>query len=277
MFYDSTFFCFIIPALILGFIVQLIVKGQFNKYSQVRTMRGMTGAQVAREILDSNGLQDVTVQETNGFLSDHYDPRTRTLNLSPAVARTPSVSAAGVAAHEAGHALVRKLIPGCDPVHKVSIVARGLGGGYVISLPPEDRYLENQSKFEAELSAILGGRAAEEVIFNEMTTGASDDLHKATKMARAMVTQYGMSKKLGPLTFGEKDEMVFLGKEIGEQRNYSEEIARQIDHEVRRIVGNAYDKAMRLLREHRAKLEEIAARLLKEETLDAQSFEAMFA
>ena len=182
-----------------------------------------------------------------------------------------------IAHHEAGHALVRKLIPACDPIHKVSIVARGLAGGYVISIPAEDRYLENQSKFEAELAAMLGGRAAEELIFNEVTTGASDDLNKATKLARAMVTQYGMSKKLGPLTFGEKDELVFLGKEIGEQRNYSDEIARQIDHEVRRIVGNAYNKALQLLQEHRAKLEEIAERLLKEETLDAQSFEGIFA
>jgi cell division protease FtsH len=122
----------------------------------------------------------------------------------------------------------------------------------------------------------LGGRAAEEVIFEEVTTGASDDLSKATKLARAMVTQYGMSKKLGPLMFGEKDELVFLGKEIGEQRNYSEEIARQIDREVRRIVENAYSKALKLLQEHRAKLEEIAERLLKEETLDAKTFEAIF-
>ncbi|MBN1992766.1 MAG: ATP-dependent zinc metalloprotease FtsH [Anaerolineae bacterium] len=182
-----------------------------------------------------------------------------------------------IAHHEAGHALVRKMTPGCDPVHKVSIIARGMAGGYVISLPVEDRYLENQSKFEAELAAILGGRAAEEVVFNEVTTGASDDLNKATKLARAMVTQYGMSKKLGPLTFGEKDELVFLGKEIGEQRNYSDEIARQIDHEVRRIVGNAYDKAKQTILENKAKLEEIAERLLKEETLDGQSFEAIFA
>lgn len=105
MYYDLTFFCLIIPMMILGFIVQMMVKNQFNKYAQVRTMRNMTGAQVAREILDSNGLQDVAVQETSGFLSDHYDPRSRTLNLSPDVARVPSVSAAGVAAHEAGHAL----------------------------------------------------------------------------------------------------------------------------------------------------------------------------
>ncbi|MCB9101504.1 MAG: ATP-dependent zinc metalloprotease FtsH [Anaerolineales bacterium] len=182
-----------------------------------------------------------------------------------------------IAHHEAGHALIRKLIPDCNPVHKVSIVARGVAGGYVISLPDEDRYLENQRRFEAELAAILGGRAAEEVIFEEVTTGASDDLNKATKLARAMVTQYGMSKKLGPLMFGEKDELVFLGKEIGEQRNYSEEIARQIDREVRRIVDSAHTRAVALIQENRAKLVEIAERLLKEETLDSKTFEAMFA
>jgi cell division protease FtsH len=182
-----------------------------------------------------------------------------------------------IAHHEAGHALIRKLIPECDPVHKVSIIARGVAEGYVISLPDEDRYLGNQKWFEAELAALLGGRAAEEVVFNEVTTGASSDLNKATKMARAMVTQYGMSKKLGPLMFGEKDELVFLGKEIGEQRNYSEEIARQIDREVRRIIESAYNKALRLLERNRAKLEEVAERLLKEETLDSKAFDAMFA
>ncbi|NJN95397.1 MAG: ATP-dependent metallopeptidase FtsH/Yme1/Tma family protein [Anaerolineales bacterium] len=182
-----------------------------------------------------------------------------------------------IAHHEAGHALVMKLIPECDPVHKVSIIARGMAGGYTLSLPVDDRYLKNQSKFEADLAALMGGRVAEEIIFDEVTTGASNDLDRATKMARAMVTQYGMSQKLGPLIFGEKDEMVFLGKEIGEQRNYSEEIARQIDHEVRRIVEAAYSRATQILQENKLKLEEIAQRLLKEETLDAQSFEAIFA
>jgi cell division protease FtsH len=182
-----------------------------------------------------------------------------------------------IAHHEAGHALVMQLIPECDPVHKVSIVARGMAGGYTLALPVDDRYVTNQTKFEADLAALMGGRAAEELIFQEVTTGASNDLERATKMAKAMVTQYGMSEKLGPLIFGEKDELVFLGKEIGEQRNYSEEIARQIDYEVRRIIENAYNTAVRLLRENRNKLEEIAERLLKEETLDAQSFEAMFA
>ncbi len=182
-----------------------------------------------------------------------------------------------IAFHEAGHALVMKLMPECDPVHKVSITARGMAGGYTLSLPSDDRYLTNQSKFEADLAALMGGRAAEEIVFEEATTGASNDLDRATKMARAMVTRYGMSEKLGPLMFGEKDEMVFLGKEIGEQRNYSEEIARQIDREVRRIIENAYNKATKIIQENRAKLEEIAERLLQEETLDRASFDALFA
>ncbi|MEW5958758.1 MAG: ATP-dependent zinc metalloprotease FtsH [Chloroflexota bacterium] len=182
-----------------------------------------------------------------------------------------------IAHHEAGHALVMKLIPECDPVHKVSIVARGMAGGYTLSLPVDDRYLKNQRKFEADLAALMGGRAAEEIVFKEATTGASNDLERATKMARAMVTQYGMSERLGPLIFGEKDELVFLGKEIGEQRNYSEEIARQIDHEVRRIIETAYNRATQLIQANRARLDQITERLLKEETLDAQSFEAIFA
>jgi cell division protease FtsH len=181
-----------------------------------------------------------------------------------------------IAYHEAGHALVMKLIPECDPVHKVSITARGMAGGYTLALPDDDRYLKNQRKFEADMAALMGGRAAEEIVFEEATTGASNDLDRATKMARAMVTRYGMSEKLGPLMFGEKDEMVFLGKEIGEQRNYSEEIARQIDREVRSIVEAAYHRANKLLQENRVKLEEIAERLLQEETLDRASFDAIF-
>lgn len=181
-----------------------------------------------------------------------------------------------IAYHEAGHALVMKLTPNCDPVHKVSIVARGMAGGYTLSLPDDEHYVKNQSKFEADLVALMGGRAAEEIIFAEVTTGASSDLDRATKIARAMVTQFGMSEKLGPLMLGEKEEMIFLGKEIGEHRNYSEEIARQIDHEVGRIVGEAYHKAIQLLADHKSKLEVIAKRLLEEETLDAKNFEAIF-
>ncbi len=182
-----------------------------------------------------------------------------------------------IAYHEAGHALVMKMLPECDPVHKVSIVARGMAGGYTMSLPDEDRYLQHRGKFKADLAAFLGGRTAEEMIFNDVTTGASNDLERVTKLARAMVTQYGMSDKLGPVTFGEKDELVFLGREIGEQRNYSEEIARQIDQEVRALVEEAHQTARRILTTHRDKLVEIAERLISEETIDAATFNAIFA
>jgi cell division protease FtsH len=182
-----------------------------------------------------------------------------------------------IAHHEAGHAVVMKMLPECDPVHKVSIVARGMAGGYTMQIPEEDRYLKHRNKFKADLASLLGGRAAEEIIFNEVTTGASNDLDRATKLARAMVTQYGMSEKLGPLTFGEKEELIFLGRELGEQRNYSEEIARQIDREVRRLVEEAYQVARQILVDNRDKLTELADRLVREETIDAASFNAMFA
>ena len=182
-----------------------------------------------------------------------------------------------IAYHEAGHALVMKMLPECDPVHKVSIVARGMAGGYTWALPEEDRRLRHRNKFKADMSALLGGRAAEEVIFLDVTTGATGDLERATKMARAMVTQYGMSEKLGPITFGEKDELIFLGRTIGEQRNYSEEIARQIDREVRRIVEDAYHTAKNVLIANRDKLVALAVHLMREETIDAAAFNAMFA
>jgi len=182
-----------------------------------------------------------------------------------------------IAHHEAGHAVVMKMLPECDPVHKVSIVARGMAGGYTMTIPEEDRYLKHRNKFKADLASLLGGRVAEEIIFNEVTTGASNDLERATKLARAMVTQYGMSEKLGPLTFGEKEELIFLGREISEQRNYSEEVARQIDREVRRLIDEAYHTATQVLIDNRDKLTELAERLVREETIDSASFNAMFA
>ena len=181
-----------------------------------------------------------------------------------------------VAYHEAGHAIVGHILPNCDPVHKVSIVARGMAGGYTMSLPEEDRQLWPKSKFEDQLAALLGGRAAEELTFKDVTTGASNDLERVTKLARAMVTQYGMSERMGPITFGEKDELVFLGREIGEQRNYSEAVAEQIDREVRRIVNQAYDRAKGVLVAQRDKLVALANLLLEQETIDAPQLEALF-
>ncbi len=182
-----------------------------------------------------------------------------------------------IAHHEAGHALVMKMLPGCDPVHKVSIVSRGMALGYTMPLPEDDRYLKQRSKFEDELAGLLGGRAAEELIFSDITTGASNDLERATRLARKMVTEYGMSDKLGPLTFGHKEELVFLGREIGEQRNYSEEVARAIDDEVRRLITQAHETALRILRENNDKLINVARQLIETETLEGPELEALLA
>jgi cell division protease FtsH len=182
-----------------------------------------------------------------------------------------------VAYHEAGHALVARMTPGSDPVQKVSIIARGMAGGYTLLLPEDDRTLISRARFLARLSVFLGGRVAEEVMFDDITTGASNDLEQVTRIARAMVTQYGMSDKLGPVTFGEKEELVFLGKEIGEQRNYSEEVAEAIDEEVQNLVNQAYRHAHDVLTRYRDKLVAIAERLKEEETIDADEFETFFA
>jgi cell division protease FtsH len=182
-----------------------------------------------------------------------------------------------IAHHEAGHALVMNALPGCDPVHKVSIVSRGMALGYTMPLPEDDRYLKQRSKFTDELAGMLAGRAAEELVFEDVTTGASSDLERATRLARKMVTEYGMSEKLGPLTFGHKEELVFLGKEIGEQRNYSEEVARAIDEEVRRLITDAHETALRILRDNKDKLLGLARKLIEVETLEGADLEAMFA
>jgi cell division protease FtsH len=182
-----------------------------------------------------------------------------------------------LAYHEAGHALVQTKLPNCDPIHKVSIVARGMSLGYTIALPEQDRYLYTQEKFEDEIAGMLAGRAAEELIFSDRWTGASDDLEKATKLARKMVTAYGMSEKLGPLTFGDREEMVFLGREIAEQRNYSDEVAEEIDQEVRRIMDEAYNRAQSILGRYREKLDAIARRLIEVETIERQEFESLVA
>ncbi len=176
--------------------------------------------------------------------------------------------------HEAGHAVVNYYMKHTDPVQKVTIVPRGMAGGYVMPLPDEDA-IQNRSRFRDMLAFFLGGRAAEEVVFGKPTTGASNDLEQVTRLARAMVTSLGMSEKLGPITFGQRDEMVFLGREISEQRNYSEEVAEIIDEEVRRLVTEAYERALAVLREHRDKLELLAQRLLEVETVSGSEFYAL--
>jgi len=176
--------------------------------------------------------------------------------------------------HEAGHALVAKILPNADSPHKISIVARGMALGYTKSLR-EDRYMWSRSQFNDELAVLLGGRTTEELIFNEVTTGAQDDIKRATDAARMMVTDYGMSDKLGPRTYGHKEEMVFLGREISEQRDYSDKIAEQIDDEVHNIIQGAYEVARGILAENKDKLKRIAETLLVKETLEGEELEAL--
>jgi cell division protease FtsH len=177
---------------------------------------------------------------------------------------------ATIAYHEMGHALVGWTLEHTDPVHKISIVSRGMALGWTLSLPQEDKYLVSKAELADQLAQILGGRCAEELILGEknITTGASDDIRKATSLARKMVTEWGMSDKLGPLAFGTKEELVFLGRDLGEQRNYSEEVAGEIDQEVHHLVDSAFLRAKEVLRQREAVLRALAERLVEVETMD---------
>jgi cell division protease FtsH len=176
-----------------------------------------------------------------------------------------------VAYHEGGHAIVAWKLKDFDPLYKITIVSRGMAGGYTLALPEEDRHLNNKSYFENRIAMSLGGLAAEEIVYGEASTGSSDDLTKATQLARAMVTRYGMSEKLGPRTFGRKEELVFLGREISEQRDYSEKVAEEIDEEVRAIIDRAHSLAVQVLSANRVKLDQLAKRLIEIETLEGEN------
>jgi cell division protease FtsH len=178
--------------------------------------------------------------------------------------------------HEAGHALVARMLPNADPVMKVSIVARGMMGGYTRMLPEQERFFWTRRQFEAQIAVAMAGQVAEELVYGEKSTGASNDIQQATSLARRMVTEYGMSPKLGPLAFGRKDEMVFLGREISEQRNYSDQVAFEIDQEIRQIIDDAYATAERILSEHREQLDAITQLLIEHETIEGPEMEALF-
>ena len=181
-----------------------------------------------------------------------------------------------IAYHEAGHAIVISSLPEADLVQKISIISRGMAAGYTIALPEDDRTLMSKNKMMAEMIGLLGGRASEELVFNDITSGAANDIEKVTKLARKMVTRLGMSSDLGPMVYGQKDELVFLGREIGEQRDYSEAVAEKIDQEVQNLVNEAYAKAKKILSKYRGKLDEVSTRLLEVETLSREEFESIF-
>jgi len=177
--------------------------------------------------------------------------------------------------HEAGHAIVGHLLPNTDPVHKISIISRGHAAGYTLNLPQEDKVFRTRSEFIDELAMLLGGYAAEKIIFNDLTTGASSDLKRASDLARKLITKFGMSEKMGPVVFGEESETVFLGKEIHEQRNYSEKVAAEIDSEIESFISQAYKRATEILENNKEKLEKITARLMEIEVIEKEEFEAL--
>ena len=177
--------------------------------------------------------------------------------------------------HEAGHALVASVLPESDPVHKISIISRGKAAGYTLKLPSKERHLYSKKHFLDELVVSLGGYTAEKLVFGDLTTGASDDLYRATDLARALVTKYGMSEKMGPVAFGTREGMVFLGKELGHEKTYSEETAKEIDNEVSRFMNEAFDKTETLLKKHRKDLDKIAEVLIEKESIEREEFDQL--
>jgi cell division protease FtsH len=178
--------------------------------------------------------------------------------------------------HESGHAIVARFLKHHDPVHKITIIPRGLRGGYTRFLPPEDRYYMNRSQFLDSVTAALGGHAAENVVYGEMSTGGGDDIERATKIVSKMVKEWGMSERLGPVAFGRKQQMVFLGRDLGEQKDYSEHVGEMIDEEIRRLIDEAYTRATAILLEHRGLLDSLARELIRKESLDGPALETIF-
>jgi cell division protease FtsH len=178
--------------------------------------------------------------------------------------------------HEGGHALVGHLLEHCDPIHKVSIVARGRALGWTLALPTEDRYTHTKAELTDRLAMLLGGRTAEEVVFGDVTTGAADDIDKATEIARAMVTSYGMSDAVGPIALGPKQGEVFLGKEYGHEANYSDSVAATIDREVRTLINDAHARAEAILTTYRPTLDKLAEAMLEHETLGDAELQEIF-
>jgi cell division protease FtsH len=238
---------------------------------------GFTGADLANLINEAalltarSNRREITMQELEeGIMRVIAGPEKKTRVMSEKERLV-------TAFHEMGHAIVGHLLPNCDPVHKISVISRGQALGYTISLPSEDKFLTSRAELTDTMSMTLGGRAAEEIVFGEITTGASNDLEKVTETAKQMVMRFGMSERLGPRVFGHDRGQPFLGREFSAEPDYSDEIAREIDDEIRRIVEDAHQTAKDLLTEHREQLDRISNILLERETIDAAEFAALLA
>ena len=236
---------------------------------------GFTGADLANLINESalltarKGNREITMEELEeGIMRVIAGPEKKTRVMSEKERLI-------TAYHEMGHAIVGHVLPNSDPVHKVSIISRGQALGYTISLPTEDKFLTTRAELADTMAMTLGGRAAEEIVFSEITTGASNDLEKVTQTAKQMVMRYGMSERLGPRVFGHDSTQPFLGRDMGSEPDYSDEIAREIDDEIRRVVEEAHQAAKDILTDHREGLDKISKILLERETIDAKQFEAL--
>ncbi|MBK5116608.1 MAG: ATP-dependent zinc metalloprotease FtsH, partial [Thermoleophilia bacterium] len=236
---------------------------------------GFTGADLANLINESalltarKGNREITMTELEeGIMRVIAGPEKKTRVMSEKERLI-------TAYHEMGHAIVGHVLPNCDPVHKVSIISRGQALGYTISLPTEDKFLTTRAELSDTMAMTLGGRAAEEIVFDEITTGASNDLEKVTTTAKQMVMRYGMSERLGPRVFGHDRSQPFLGRDMSAEPDYSEEIAREIDAEIRRVVEEAHQTAKDILSERSSQLEEVSKILLERETIDAKQFVAL--
>jgi cell division protease FtsH len=236
---------------------------------------GFTGADLANLINEAalltarTGKREISMQELEeGIMRVIAGPEKKTRVMSEKERLI-------TAYHELGHAIVGHLLPNCDPVHKISIISRGQALGYTISLPTEDKFLTSRAELTDTMAMTLGGRGAEEIVFGEITTGASNDLEKVTETAKQMVMRFGMSERLGPRVFGHDRGQPFLGREFSAEPDYSDEIAREIDDEIRRIVESAHQAAKDLLNEKRAELDTISKILLERETIDAEQFVAL--
>src|SRR3712207_6429900 len=236
---------------------------------------GFTGADLANLINEAalltarSGKREITMDELEeGIMRVIAGPEKKTRVMSEKERLV-------TAFHEMGHAIVGHVLPNCDPVHKISIISRGQALGYTIALPSEDKFLTSRAELTDNMAMTLGGRAAEEIVFGEITTGASNDIEKITATAKAMVMRYGMSDKLGPRVFGHDHSQPFLGREFSSEPDYSDELAREIDDEIRRIVESAHQQAKDILNEHRDSLESISQILVKRETIEKHEFEAL--
>lgn len=246
-----------------------------NVESLARRTPGFSGADLAN-LVNEAALLAARRDQTKIFMADIEDSIDRVIAGPERKSRIISEKEKEmVAYHEVGHAIVGELLPNNDPVHKVSILPRGMALGYTMHLPTQDKYLTTKNELLDRIASLLGGRVSEEMVFSEISTGASNDLERATEIVRAMVCEYGMSDKIGPLTVGKRHGNPFLGRDMMEDRNYSEEIAMAIDKEIRSTMEQAYERAKSILNENREKMDVIVKVLLEKETLEREEFEAL--